>query len=991
MSLEGAAAGPGRQGHNDDGINVKTVYSHEAGKKRFMAKTRVTHLAKEFQMDVKELMQRLKDINIEVENYLSSIDEDEVARARAVLARTIPQVEEQRIGSNIKRRRRAAPAAADVTAPPPPAAEGETPTAAPEAVMTAAAPPPLAEAESTEAPEPAVPRRRKAGAKAARIVALPEISPLEETAAPPVAETLPAEPVAAPPVTPESAPSVAEEVLEVAEASPPPAAVEPPVAPAPEEAAAAPPEAPAEAPAEAKVAAAPDASAALRRQKAKKLKKETPARIISLPPEEPPAAPKPEAPKAAPRPRVIEISKPKEEAAATPAKEAPGAARGKKKGGKRPGAAAEEAAKKKGGRKKEVREGADLYEVESEAAGGKKKGVKKAVRKLGKTELTVPKAIKRRIKVGDSITVGELAKRMGIKFGEIAKKLMGLGIMANINYPIDFDTSVLVANEFGYEVERASLHEEDIMELRPQEQGELAPRPPVVTIMGHVDHGKTSLLDAIRESRVIETEAGGITQHIGAYHVSLPKGDVVFLDTPGHEAFTAMRARGAQVTDLVVLVVAADDGVMPQTMEAINHAKAAHVPLVVAVNKIDKPNANPDRVKQELSGHGVIPEEWGGDVQFAEISAKQRLGIDELLEKILLQAEILELQAVPDSLARGRIIEAKLDKGRGPVGTVLVQNGTLHTGDGFVCGVEYGKVRAMFDDRGQRVEVATPATPVEVQGFSGVPNAGDEFLVLENDRVAKQVAQMRQQKQREATMAKMSKVTLEKLYQRFKEGEVKELNLVIKADVQGSLEALTKALSELGTEEIKVSIIHTGAGDINETDVMLASASNAIVIGFNVRMHTNAQTLAEQEQVDVRFYDIIYNLVTDISSALEGLLEPIFEERLAGKAEVRQVFSIPKIGLIAGCGVLEGKVERNGLVKVVRDGKVVFEGKVSSLKRFKEDVKEVAAGYECGIGLEKYDDLKAGDLLEFYTLVEVKPTLESLGGRSDAAPGAEKP
>ncbi len=443
-----------------------------------------------------------------------------------------------------------------------------------------------------------------------------------------------------------------------------------------------------------------------------------------------------------------------------------------------------------------------------------------------------------------------------------------------------------------------------------------------------------------------------------------------------------MRARGAQVTDIVVLVVAADDGVMPQTLEAINHAKAAGVPLVVAVNKIDKPDANPDRVKRELAERGVVPEEWGGDVQFAEISAKKLIGIDDLLEKILLQSEILELQAGTDTLARGRIIEAKLDKGRGAVGTVLIQSGTLKNGDNFVCGLEYGRVRAMFDDRGERVELATPSIPVEVQGFSGVPQAGDEFIVLENERIAKQVAQMRQQKQREAAMAKLSKVTLEKLYERFKEGMVKELNLILKADVQGSIEALTQALTELGNKDIKVSIIHTGAGDITETDIMLASASNAIVIGFNVRTNPKAQMLAEQEQVDVRFYDIIYNLVNDVHSALEGMLEPIFEERPMGRVEVRQVFSISKLGTIAGSYVLDGKVERNALVRVKRKDKVIYEGKIASLKRFKDDVKEVQAGYECGVGLDKFNALQAGDILEVYHLEEVKPHLEPVASKS---------
>ncbi len=736
----------------------------------------------------------------------------------------------------------------------------------------------------------------------------------------------------------------------------------------------------------------PDTSTALKRQRAKKAKKDTPARIISLPvpgekvePEATRPSPASPATPAAPArraPRVIEVVKTREEKPAPVPEKDDKKAKVKKKRAKKPGTAEDD--KKKAFRKKEIREGADLY-AGKDADGGlgsKKKGVKKGVRKMGKTELTVPKAIKRRVKVGDSITVGELAKKMGIKFSDLVKKLMGLGIMANINQPLDYDSAVLVAGEFGYEAERSVLLEEDIMGLPPQEEGELQERPPVVTIMGHVDHGKTSLLDAIRQSHIIDREAGGITQHIGAYHVSLDRGNVVFLDTPGHEAFTAMRARGAQVTDIVVLVVAADDGVMPQTLEAINHAKAAGVPLVVAVNKIDKPDANPDRVKRELAERGVVPEEWGGDVQFAEISAKKLIGIDDLLEKILLQSEILELQAGADAMARGRIIEAKLDKGRGAVGTVLIQSGTLKAGDVFVCGLEYGRVRAMFDDLGERVELATPSIPVEVQGFSGVPQAGDEFIVLENERVAKQVAQMRQQKQREAAMAKLSKVTLEKLYERFKEGMVKELNLILKADVHGSIEALTQSLTELGNKEIKVSIIHTGVGDITETDIMLASASNAIVIGFNVRANPKAQMLAEQEQVDVRFYDVIYNLVNDVHAALEGMLEPIFEERHMGRVEVRQVFSISKLGTIAGSYVLDGKVERNALVRVKRKDKVIYEGKIGSLKRFKDDVKEVQAGYECGVGLDKFNELQPGDILEVYHLEEVKPQLEPVASRS---------
>lgn len=909
-----------------------------------MAKTRVTHLAREFKIDVKELLQRLKEMNLEVENYLSSLDDTDVARVRTALAQTLPQIEEQRVGATVKRRRR-------LPTPEPPEPRPETPaTQEAEAEIPLEAP---AKVPVTEKTPPLAQLRKPPSTGAARIVTLPGPQP----------ETAPTSPEAETPTEPETAPPPATERVA--------APVTPETAP------------PEVSPTSEVVTA--DTSLALRRQKAKRTKKEKPARIVSLPLGE--TSPEPTAPvEPPPRPKIIEVAKEKKaEIPVLGGEKEEKKPKAKKKRAKRAvETPVDEVPKKKALRRKEVREGADLYErVETETARPtpRKKGVKKAVRRISKTELTVPKAIKRRIKVGDSITVGELAKRMGIKSSEIIRKLMGLGVMANINQPIDYESSVLVAGEFGYEVERAALHEEDLLGMQPPAEGELTARPPVVTIMGHVDHGKTSLLDAIRESRLIEAEAGGITQHIGAYRVTLPHGEVVFLDTPGHEAFTAMRARGAQVTDLVVLVVAADDGVMPQTLEAINHAKAAGVPLVVAINKIDKANAQPERVKRELAEHGVVPEEWGGEVQFAEVSAKQKIGIEELLEKILLQAEILELRAPTDTMARGRIIEAKLDKGRGPIGTVLVQSGTLKTGDNFVCGLQYGRVRALFNDLGERVEEAAPAIPVEVQGFSGVPNAGDEFIVLENDRVAKQVAQMRQQKQREAALARVSKVTLEKLYERFQEGMVKELNLILKADVQGSIEALAQALSELGTKEIKVNLIHTGTGEISESDIMLAAASNAIVIGFHVRINSKAQALAEQENVDVRFYEVIYHLINDIHAALEGLLEPVYEERPLGRAEVRQTFHIPKVGTIAGSYVLDGKVERNALVRVWRNEETMFEGKITSLKRFKEDVKEVAAGYECGIGVEKFGDFQEGDILEVYRLEEVKPHLEPPPGQ----------
>jgi translation initiation factor IF-2 len=910
-----------------------------------MAKTRIGNLAKELKVEVRELIQHLKEELGLKENftYLSSLEDTVVARVRQTITGAAPRVEELRVGENVKRRRRVAPVT--VSKEPEEAGEAEV------------APPPAAE------PAKEVIKPRKPKEAVARVVSLPPKGKpgVVAPAVPPAEKPQPVGPVKA------KAPKAAR---------------------APK--AAAPPAPPAVAP----VKAAPaDSGAALKRQRGKARKKEVPARIISLPAEKP--AEEAAAPRAPGGVVPMETAgarrgafKPLAEVAKAPPEEKKDLK--PKKKGKR--VEIPDSARAKPVKKREVRERADLYGVaEGETrAPGRRKGLKKAIKKMGKGELTVPKAIKRRVKVGESITVGELAKRMGIKSKEIIKQLLSMGVMATINYPIDFESAAIVAGEFGYEVEHASMQEEDLLAVAPGLAGEAKPRPPVVTIMGHVDHGKTSLLDAIRETRVTEAEAGGITQHIGAYYVKLPKkqGEVVFLDTPGHEAFTAMRARGAKVTDLVVLVVAADDGVMEQTQEAINHAKAAGVPLVVAINKIDKTNANPERVKRELANVGVVPEDWGGDVLFAEVSAKKGTGIQELLEKILLQAEILDLHASPDISGQGRIIESRLDKGRGPVGTVLVQQGTLKPGDYFVCGTQYGRVRALFDDRGQRVEEVPPGLPAEVQGFSGVPEAGDEFQVLEDERKAKQIAMLRQQKQREATLARISRVSLEKLYQQVQEGALKELKLVLKADVHGSIEALSKALSELGTKDIKVSMIHSGMGEITESDIMLASASDAIVVGFNVRANPKALSLAEQEQVDVRYYDIIYNLLQDIHAALEGLLEPIVEEKVMGRAEVRQVFNITRLGQVAGCMVQDGKMERNSLARVLRQGAVVFEGgKITSLKRFKEDVKEVVAGYECGIGIDRFNDFKEGDLIEAYVQEKVKAQLEAPAARPEKAEG----
>jgi len=592
-----------------------------------------------------------------------------------------------------------------------------------------------------------------------------------------------------------------------------------------------------------------------------------------------------------------------------------------------------------------------------------------------KTEVTVPKAIKRIIRIAEVIAVGDLAKRMGVKGGELIKKLMEMGVLVNINQLIDADVASLVAGEFGYEVEKVSLERQDLLERKEDLPEQLQPRPPVVTIMGHVDHGKTMLLDAIRKTNVVEGEAGGITQHIGAYDVELENGHVVFIDTPGHEAFTAMRARGAQVTDVVVLVVAADDGMMPQTKEAIDHARAAKVPIVVAINKIDKPTANPEKVKKDLSEYELVPEQWGGNTLFAEVSAKQKTGIKELLDSILLQAEVLELRANPAKPARGVIIESKLDKGRGPVATLLVQEGTLKTGDAFIAGSHYGRVRAMLNDKGKKIEEVPPSTPVEVVGFTDIPEAGEAFIVVSEERMAKQISLYRQEKIRQKELSKLSKVSLEELYDKIKKGEVKELNVIIKADVQGSIEAVKEALKKLSADAVKVNILHDAVGGITETDVNLASASNAIIIGFNVRPGPKAQSLAEQEHVDVRTYSIIYDAITDIKNAMEGLLEPTYKEHLLGRAQVIQVFTIRKVGTVAGSLVTDGKVVRGSHARLLRDNVIVHDGRIVSLRRFKDDMKDCNQGLECGIGIENFNDIKLGDVIESYEMEEVQTRL----------------
>jgi translation initiation factor IF-2 len=585
--------------------------------------------------------------------------------------------------------------------------------------------------------------------------------------------------------------------------------------------------------------------------------------------------------------------------------------------------------------------------------------------------------VPKEISIMEVISVSELARKMNLKASELISKLMGMGMMVTINQQIDAETATILAGEYGCKVNIVSLYDETIIETEKDREEDLKSRPPIVTVMGHVDHGKTKLLDAIRATNVVASEFGGITQHIGAYSVDLPQGRIVFLDTPGHEAFTTMRARGAQVTDLVVLVVAADDGVMPQTIEAVNHAKEAKVPILVAINKIDLHDANPDRVKQQLSEYDLIPEEWGGSTLYNELSALKRTGINELLDSILLQADLLELKANYDCRAEGRIVESKIDFGRGIVATALIQRGTLKVGDSFVAGVYPGKVRAMFNDKGDKVTEATPSIPVEILGFSGIPNAGDPFQVTENEKSARQIGMKRQELRKVEEAQTVNKITLDNLYEQMREGGVKELKVIIKGDVHGSVEALQQALERLSTEEIKLYVIHAAAGAINYDDVMLASASKAIVIGFNVRPTQTTQNLAEQEKVEIRKYNVIYDAVDDIKSAMEGLLSPELKEQTLGVAEVRNTFKVPKIGMVAGCYVTSGKIRRGAQVQISRDGIEIYKGKINSLRRFKEDAREVESGFECGIGIENYNDLKVGDLIEAFEIIELAKKLDS--------------
>ncbi|HRN27049.1 MAG: translation initiation factor IF-2 [Ignavibacteriaceae bacterium] len=580
------------------------------------------------------------------------------------------------------------------------------------------------------------------------------------------------------------------------------------------------------------------------------------------------------------------------------------------------------------------------------------------------------------IRVNEFIAVSELANLMEVPVGDVITKCISLGLMVSINQRLDVETITLVADEFGFEVEFQKEYTSEILEDIIDTEEELQPRSAVVTIMGHVDHGKTSLLDYIRRTNVVAGESGGITQHIGAYRVDIGDGkQITFLDTPGHEAFTAMRARGAQLTDIVVLVVAADDAVMPQTVEALNHAQAAGVPIIIAINKIDKPGANPEKIKQQMADRNVLVEDWGGKYQSVQLSAKTGLNVDLLLEKIILEADILDLKANPNRFTRGAVVEAELDKGRGITATILVQKGTLRIGDSFVAGIHHGKVRAMFDERGNKVKEAPPSTPVLVLGFEGAPQAGDTFIVLESEREAREISLKRQQLKREQDQKQIHHITLDELAKQISIGGVKELALIVKGDVDGSVEALSDSLMKLSNQEVIVRVIHKGVGGISESDVLLAAASNAIIIGFHVRPNINARKLAETQKVDIRLYNIIYDAISEVKSALEGLLSPLISEEVTGTIEIRETFKVPKSGTVAGCYVLDGKITRNNKIRLIRDGIVIHEGGIGNLRRFKDDVKEVDAGYECGLNIENYNDIKVGDIIEAFKIVETKKTL----------------
>ena len=926
-----------------------------------MTKVRVHLLAKELEIEPKDLIAQLEKIRIRGKKPQSSLDESEIEAVKAAIAatekpkvtvgeekvvvdRTITaedeemgevqaheKVVERRVRTNVIRRRRS-----------------------------------TVELVTRKPIHPVVPEEPEVEEPEAQEAAPGETAPVETPAQEPAVEEVAAQEVEAGPSAPESpelAPAEAAAPVETAATEP--ETVSPPEAPEPVE--------------EAAESRADDAPEPAEESEPAPLSADGAAAEAANGAAADPAA-RPAGPRILGR---IDLNRKTTPAPAkTAAPKAPAAGAGERvarDGGQPAEADGQDKAGKGGKGKKRVirkQEVIELKEREFRSPRGRVLRKKRALpgKEQKKTEITVPAARKRVIRMDEAITVGDMAKDMGIKAGEVIKKLMGLGMMATINQVLDYDTATLVANEFDYQVENVAFDVETALQdqhevVDPEES--LEPRPPVVTIMGHVDHGKTSLLDAIRSTNVTDAEAGGITQHIGAYHVGLDGRGVTFLDTPGHEAFTAMRARGAKVTDIVVLVVAADDGVMPQTIEAVDHARAAEVPIIVAVNKIDRPDADPERVQRGLADHGLVPEAWGGDTIVVPVSAVTREGLPNLMEMLLLQADLLELKANPDKLARGVVVEAKLERGRGPVSTVLVQEGTLKVGDPLFAGPHHGRVRAMIDDQGRKVDHATPSTPVEILGLQGVPQAGEAFSALTDEGTARQFAEYRETQQREAELAKTSKVSLEEFYDQIKANEVKELRVVVKGDVHGSVEALNEAVTRISTEEVKIRVIHGSVGGITESDVLLASASNAIVIGFNVRPEPKATSLAVQQGVDVRLYTIIYEVIDDIRSAMEGMLEPVFREEFHARIQVREVFNIRGVGTIAGCAVTDGKILRSSMVRLLRDQVVVHEGKLASLKRFKDDVREVGTGYECGIAIDGYQDVKVGDVIEGFEKVPI--------------------
>jgi translation initiation factor IF-2 len=934
---------------------------------------KVFELAEEYQIDPKSLLNHLRELGVFVSSHISILDDEEVAKVRATIShiQKKQKVSEQRVKSTVIRRRpvRGAPEPAEGAVPQPQSSEAtqqeavsegavvqpeeqvseQIPSEEPKVVVEAE---PVQEKPTAPPEQPAEkPRKKKKDRQEQAAIVLRR----------PVAKEQTSEAVSLQPAEQQEAVQEKPQVVKVEKVEEVPKPIEKKKKEKPPE-----PELAAEVP---KPEVEPPRVSPEKPARPHLVRREggvEPAKVLHRPKPEPARRPAPVA-------QVPTVPLAQERPAPALEREAWGKA--KKKSLKAFEVVTQEKPGRGKSKKKEVIQlRAELEERERGLPFGPRKRKEKEQKR---PELTVPKAIKRKIRVMESITVGELAKRMGVKSSEVIKNLLGMGVIATVNQMLDPDEAALVASEFGYEVERVLSRAEELLEEASTREAEdnLKPRPPVVTVMGHVDHGKTSLLDAIRQTHVTEHEVGGITQHIGAYQVEVKGQLITFLDTPGHEAFTSLRARGAQVTDVVVLVVAADDGVMNQTREAIDHAKAAGVPIIVAVNKIDKPNADPDRVRHELASLGLVPEVWGGDTIFCDVSAKQRINIDALLENILIQSEVLELKANPDRPARGTVIEARLDKRRGPLATVLVQEGTLRLNDAFVAGMYSGKVRMMLDHLGRRLEEAGPSTPVEVVGASGVPAAGERFWVVAYEKEARDIELFRREKMRREGMAQTGRVALDRLKEQMDTGEVKELAVVVKGDVQGSIETLRDTLSRMGGEKIKINVLHASVGGITENDVNLAAASNAIIVGFNVRPEPRAQSLAEEQGVDIRVYNIIYELIEDVERALRGMLEPTRKENLLGRGDVIQTFRVSKVGMVAGTLVKQGRVVRGARARLLRDSVVVYDGRIATLRRYQEDVKEVLEGQDCGVHLENFNDVKVGDVLEVYEVEEVAAEL----------------